>query len=184
MEKSDISGLVLNAIKDARTTIDNYAYFNATDPDGLYSELAAANDFTDAFNDYYRNKSCIGYVLHHVQSYYEPYVSVFEAEITDDIKKAKRISDILLPGTALSTITTAFYSGFFPVALTMGTLSLIVYIAIRTRQWERKRQWRSFKKCDDEAKSITTEQLADALDSEKESMLEALSKDYKYKAED
>ena len=184
MEKSDIAKLVLNSIKDARTTIDNYAFFNATDPDGLCSDFADANGLIGSFNDYYKGKSCIGGLLHQMHSYYEPYVAVFEEEETADMKKAKRAYDILLPGTALSTVITAFESGFFPVALTMGTFSLVVYIAIKTRQWERKRQWKAFKKYDDEAKSMGREGLLEVLDSEKESILEALSNDCSYKSED
>lgn len=178
MEHKDIAILVLNVIEASKKIVDNYDFYNEQDSDGLDEDYCAAGRCLEAFSSYYHGrKQSLGIILGKMHSYYEPYAAAFEGD-TDDMRKAGRITDILLPGTALSAIITAFEKEFYPVALAMGTLSLVSYLYGKTRRWERKRQHSVFRRNDTEAKSITPEQLYLLLDSEKARIQEALEAEY------
>lgn len=184
MEKSDISSIVINAIKDAKTTIDNYDYFNDTDSEGLNGDIFKAKCYLGSLENYYAGSRCLEDALSYLHSYYEPYMAEFEAAETPDMKKAKRFVNACLYGAAVSTVITAFERGFFPVALAMSAFSLVSHLYAKTREMQRAGTLKHLKINDSEAKTITRQELSDVLDSEKETMLDALAKDYTFKTED
>lgn len=178
MEKSDLSLLVLNSIKDEKRIIDNYDFYNGTDSDGLNSDFFKAKCYVGCLENYYEGSPCLEDAISYLHSYYEPYMAAFEVIETPDMKKAKRVVNSCLYGAAISTLTTAFVSSFFPVALTMSALSLISHLYIKTREMQRAGTLKYLKINDAEAKSLTKLELSDFLDSEKETVLEALAAVY------
>lgn len=184
MDKKDISLLVLNSIKDAKTTIDNFAYFNDTDSEGLNSDAFKAKCYIGCLESHYEGSPCLEDALSYLHSYYEPYIAEFDAAETPDMRKAKILVKSCLYGTAISTAITVFAPIFFSLALAMGSVSLVSHLYVKTREMQRAGTLKHIKINDAEAKSITEKKLSDILDSEKEIMFEALAKDYTFKSED
>lgn len=178
MEKKDISLLVLNSIKDEKRIIDNYDFYNDTDSDGLNSEFFKAKCYLGCLENYYGGSPFLEDALSFLHSYYEPYMAEFEVIETLDMGKAKRLTFGCLYGAAISTLLTAFVDDFFPIALTMSTLSLISHLYVKTREMQRAGIYNSLKINDDEAKSLTKQELSDFLDSEKKTVLKALAAVY------
>jgi len=185
MHKKDISLLVLNSIKDSKTLLDNYGYFFHEDSEGILQETAESSRYLFAFEKYYSSQGAdaLDTILSSLHYRYEPYILPFQGE-TWDMNRAKRITDIMFPGAAISIVLTAFVSDFFPIALTMGTFSLISYLYVKTRTMQRAKVHKSLQKLDEEAKSIKIHELSEVLNEERKPILEALAMDYTYKSED
>ncbi|MEK6863975.1 MAG: hypothetical protein AABX27_01685 [Nanoarchaeota archaeon] len=180
MDKKDISLLVLNSIKDEKRIIDNYDFYNDTDSEGLNSDFFKAKCYMGCLENYYAGSPRLEDVLSFLHSYYEPYRAEFEVIETPDMKKAKKFTRGCLYGTAISTVITAFVDVFFPIAFATSTIALISHLYVKTREMQRAGTLKHLKINDAEAKSITKQDLSDALNSEKETMLEALAKDYTF----
>lgn len=183
MDSKDISMLVMNCIKDSKTILDNYDFFNETDNDGLPGDAYRAKQYVSALDSYYKGDlKGLDSIISALHSYYEPYVQQYDTD-SRYVRLGNRISNIFLPGTALAAVISLFYPYFFDIAQIMGAISLTSFLSAKTIQGQRKARQEHIKKNDDEAKSITPETLCSALDAEKDAIMESLAKSYAYPEE-